>query len=137
MLIQEHIKIPLYGGILVIMITDRNVMVKDHYDDLGCGIELDYGHCFQINTLPDTDGKQKRCIGIGLNINNEYAKMTYGTITHEALHATDLILNHAGVRLSAESVEAYAYLIGWVADQIYNIFSRNNIAIYLRKDGSS
>lgn len=43
---------------------------------------------------------------------------TIGTISHEALHVTVSVLDYAGVKLSSKSEEAYAYLIGWVAERI-------------------
>ena len=41
-----------------------------------------------------------------------------GTICHESLHVTASVLDYAGVKLSNKSEEAYAYLIGWVAERI-------------------
>ena len=43
---------------------------------------------------------------------------TIKIISHEALHVTASVLKYAGVELSNKSEEAYAYLIGWVADRI-------------------
>lgn len=40
-------------------------------------------------------------------------------IAHEAFHAACFILNHIGMQLTRESEEAYAYLIGYLVDEIH------------------
>ena len=49
----------------------------------------------------------------------------HSSITHEAFHATDCILNNAGVHMKRNDAnEAYAYLCGWIAEQVYDAASR-------------
>ena len=43
----------------------------------------------------------------------------YGTLQHEIFHAVDFILRKIRITLSADSDEAYAYLIGYVTEKIY------------------
>jgi len=43
----------------------------------------------------------------------------YGTLQHEIFHAIDFILRKIGISLSADSDEAYAYLIGYLTEKIY------------------
>ena len=45
---------------------------------------------------------------------------THGVIAHEIYHLVKLILNHRGVKYCEESEEAYAYLIDWLTDEIYD-----------------
>ena len=43
----------------------------------------------------------------------------YGTLQHEIFHAIDFIFRKIGISLSADSDEAYAYLIGYLTEKIY------------------
>jgi hypothetical protein len=45
----------------------------------------------------------------------------YKTLTHEIFHACDLTLRNIGFKLSDDSHEAWAYMIGDVSWQIFNI----------------
>lgn len=50
----------------------------------------------------------------------------FGTVSHEIFHAVDFIFRRIGLQLTAESDEAYAYLIGYVAEQFYKEISYRN-----------
>lgn len=41
-------------------------------------------------------------------------------IAHESLHAAAYILRHVGVRFTKASEEAYAYLLQYIVENIYN-----------------
>lgn len=41
-------------------------------------------------------------------------------ITHEAFHATCYIMRYVGIRLSKSSEEAYAYLLQYIVENIYD-----------------
>lgn len=43
----------------------------------------------------------------------------FGSLQHEIFHAADFILRKIGISLSADSDEAYAYLIGYLTEKIY------------------
>ena len=45
--------------------------------------------------------------------------MNKGTIAHEIFHATCYITKHIGLPLTAESEEAYAYLLGYITVEFY------------------
>ena len=130
MLIKYDIEIPIYGGILAILITDRDVYIHDHYDDLGeCNL-IEYAHATYVNIKK---GKQfRRAYLIAFNINNKYAKITHGTIGHEAVHSAQIILESIGMKLKKNSSEAYAYLAQWIIDRVYELFEKNKIKIYLK-----
>jgi hypothetical protein len=49
-----------------------------------------------------------------LIIYTKQGNMTCSTVAHEAVHAAGLIFQ--GVRAQIDSDEAFAYLVGWVAD---------------------
>lgn len=44
--------------------------------------------------------------------------VTPGTIAHECFHMTRLMMNHAGVVLSDDSEEAYAYALDYMVTQV-------------------
>ena len=46
-----------------------------------------------------------------------YATPRAATVAHEALHAANYMLKHAGVKISAENDEAQAYLVGWLVGE--------------------
>ena len=43
----------------------------------------------------------------------------YGTLAHEIFHAVDFIFKRIGITLSEDSDEAYAYMIGYLTEEIY------------------
>ena len=130
MITKKEINVPIYGGILTILITDRNVYVKDHYDDLGADNEITYAHTVRINTTKES--KSIRAYLTAFHIKNEYAKITHGVIAHEAFHAADMILAYHGLELTDSSCEAYAYLLQWITNEIYKVFIKKNIEIYIK-----
>lgn len=44
-----------------------------------------------------------------------------GTIAHESLHATSYILSYRGIYFSEETEEVYAYLLGYIVNEIKKI----------------
>ena len=46
----------------------------------------------------------------------------YGTLQHEIFHAVDQIFRRIGMNLSEDSDEAYAYMIGYLTQEIYKRF---------------
>lgn len=43
----------------------------------------------------------------------------YGVLMHEIFHCVDLLMKTIGVKLTDDSNEAYAYLTGYITEQIY------------------
>lgn len=43
----------------------------------------------------------------------------YGTLAHEIFHAVDFIFRRIGMTLSEDSDESYAYMIGYLTEEIY------------------
>lgn len=69
------------------------------------------------------DGKGS-CISDGIDsfiILGDYRDIPdlVNTISHEAFHFVFTVLDHAGLKLSYKSEEAYTYLIGYVVEEIY------------------
>lgn len=47
----------------------------------------------------------------------------FGYLTHEIFHTSDLMLRQAGMVLSDDSDEAWAYQIGWLTKKIYEVLN--------------
>jgi hypothetical protein len=43
----------------------------------------------------------------------------YGILAHEIFHAVDFLMRRINIKLTKKSDEAYAYLIGYLTEQIY------------------
>lgn len=43
----------------------------------------------------------------------------HGNLAHEIFHAVEFILERVGMKLTIDSDEAYAYLIGYITTEIY------------------
>jgi hypothetical protein len=56
---------------------------------------------------------------IRLSHNKNKAKFK-ATVSHEIFHMAHSLLSGVGMKLSDDSEEAYAYLIGYVTEQFYN-----------------
>lgn len=50
-----------------------------------------------------------------------YRVLCHRTIAHEIFHAADFLLRTIKITLSDDSDEAYAYLIGYLTEEIYKI----------------
>lgn len=48
---------------------------------------------------------------------------SFGTLAHELLHATSLIMEEVGIELSPHTQEAYAYLIGYLSKEAMKVLN--------------
>lgn len=55
--------------------------------------------------------------------------LKHSLIAHEAFHATHFILDRVGIRLSDDSDEAFAYLLGYIIENIYLCLDRKQYAV--------
>lgn len=46
---------------------------------------------------------------------------SYDTLAHEIFHATEFVLRTCGMKVTKDSHEAYAYLIGYITREIYKV----------------
>lgn len=53
------------------------------------------------------------------NIHLKNMNYLFNMITHEAFHATEMVLSNVGIPLTKSSDEAYAYLTGYINEQIF------------------
>lgn len=46
-----------------------------------------------------------------------------GVLAHEIFHAVELIMDHIGMKLTSDTSEAFAYLVGYITKKIYTKLS--------------
>lgn len=113
----------------VIYCFDVMVSINEDYDQFGKSViekwDVDILDNFnkeqRINqqglTYVFTSEKYLCCI-IKINNFKKDAK-GYATLSHECFHAAEFILRLCGVHLNDNSHEAYAYLLGYLIEQIH------------------
>jgi hypothetical protein len=117
MKLHYHIKgkdIPIYKGKLYIVVSNDYEKVEKlipGFDKWSNG-EL-YAHSFLVNH------KGEEGIFIILNFDNEFDRMTYGTIVHEIRHAYDLVAQRRGLNTTPQNTENNAYIEGWIANTVF------------------
>lgn len=55
-----------------------------------------------------------------------FTAFNIGCLVHEIFHCTEFILSRAGIKLSKKSDEAYAYLMGYITENIFNTINNLN-----------
>jgi hypothetical protein len=105
------VKIPIYDrGLRITVTKDINKGLKQiGFDDLEDDV-------VEGTVIEDPTGIIHVFIEPKANIN---------VICHEAFHVTKNVLDTAGLTLTESSEEAYAYLIGWVAEKIQKEICKN------------
>lgn len=117
-LYKKEIEIPLYRGILIIILTNDKEKILKYLPDFK--EERVYAHCW----LKEWHNKQGYVIV--LNFDNDFRKINNGTISHEALHACHFIADYVGIRPDFDNDEVLAYLIDWITDEIYKMLKKYN-----------
>ncbi len=116
-----HFKVPLYGGNLVIILTNSTKKIKKYipnFEDNDI-----YAHSY-YHTF-----KNKQGFFVILNFNNKYRKMDHGTITHEAIHNSHFILQCIGGKSDFNDDEPEAYLAEWITDKVYKYIKKNKLVV--------
>ena len=103
-------KIPLYGGRLVIILSNDQEKVSKLV-----GITK-YEYLFAHSAINKYKGK--RAFFIVLNFHDEEA-ITYGHISHEITHTAEFIAEEAGITADYYENEPVAYIAGWVGNEVY------------------
>ncbi len=117
--IVKATRVPLYLGMLVVVISDE----KDKCIELtNERMFLDYKEIFATAAYGTYKGSQG--FFVFLNPNNTRSKVTRGVVAHEAVHAANFILEDRGVIADFVNDEPQAYLMGWIVDQIYKTFDK-------------
>lgn len=80
-------------------------------------------------TSCDWNNKGKRCFSIVLNFNNKRTKLSHGVIAHESVHIVNFVFDNIGAKQDFNNDEPYAYLVGWVTDQVYKFMYKKGFNI--------
>lgn len=113
MLKKKKIKIPIYFGNLIVILTDdlNNIGYKGVIPDMSdC-----YAYCFKENSNGFTD------YYIVLDIENVKPSI----IAHEALHCVGEIFEDRGIKMDINNDEPQCYLLGWVVKQCHEFLNKN------------
>lgn len=110
---------PLYPYTFQIVITNDN----DKLDKILTGFDDVYA------TSCDWKHKGKRCFSIVLNFNNKKTKLTHGVIAHESVHIANYTFDSIGAKQDFNNDEPYAYLVGWVTDEVYKFMNKKGFKI--------
>lgn len=110
-LYTKRIQIPIYRQTFDVLIGDRQEARE--YIKNGCGFDMG-------DKVPDgtvvSDDESGHCY---LWLPDETHSMM---ISHECFHLTHSTLDRAGLFLSHQSEEAYAYLLQWFIEQVYDCY---------------
>lgn len=114
----KELKVPLYRGKLVIILTNDKEQLQKYIPDFED--KEPYAHTGLVNW------KGNQGFVIVLNFENSFRKMHNGTITHEAIHATHLIAQERGIEADFLNDEPIAYLAEFITDEIYKLMTKHN-----------
>jgi len=102
--------IPIYHGVFIWMLSNDNKKIEKRIKNFD---EEPFAHCLELSW------SNKYGVCILLNFNNNYgAKISYGTIAHEAVHAASFILDSRGVVPDFNNDEPQAYLVEYIVNEI-------------------
>jgi hypothetical protein len=108
---KKIINIPIYDCRLVV--TDSHKVFCDLCEEYD---ENEIQHLYGC-VSPTTDG-EGYCMFLG--------DKSINTIAHECFHVASFVLGCAGVRFEmAGTNEAYAYLLGWLTEEVSKVVKKN------------
>lgn len=114
----KSVRVPLYGGRLVMLFSNCSEKIKKTIPDWNKETEEIYGHAWYINYM------ERQGFTVILNFHSERAKITHATIAHEALHLAYYIAEERGIELDFKNPEPMNYLVGWIVDEIYKFIDK-------------
>lgn len=103
-------EIPIYGGKLIFVVTDK-------YEEKSKKYKLDFNER-DLNCLGlafEDYYKDRKAYYIFIR---ETHKDNWGIISHEALHITNFILDYVGIPANNNNDECHCYLLGWIVQTI-------------------
>lgn len=109
--VSSEIKIPIYGIVFELILTDDiwNYHIKNNIS--GIREEVDNYAALTLEFSTEKD-QTRRCI----IFRDDYYSI--GCIAHEAFHLTCRVMKTIGMNLTDSSEEGYAYLITWLTEAI-------------------
>ena len=112
---HEEIDIPLYKSAIIVFVKPDNDILEKYWEPHK-GAEA-----FCANYLEHSGEVFMRF---------PTSRTTYSALAHEASHAATMILDTVGHDISGEFDEPLAYLIGYITQELINIFTKRNIKLY-------
>lgn len=82
-------------------------------------LRLDYNPKFDINQYESFVTFQNEVIYIFVR-----SKTDAGVIAHESIHIANYIFKHANIEFDINNDEPYAYLMGWVVEEIHKAIKK-------------
>lgn len=116
---EEEFKIPLYRGYLIVIISNDTEKLEDRLPG------HEFNHVYAHTIFDNHKGFQG--FHIILNLDHPKRPITVGTIAHEALHVTDMVMHERGVIADHVNDEPSAYLIDWVTDRVCEVLDKNKV----------
>lgn len=102
--------IPLYRGVFIWMISNDKDKINKRIYNFN---KEPCAHCFELSW------SNKYGVCILLNFDNNYgAKISYGTLAHEAVHAASFVFDSRGVQPDFNNDEPQAYLVEYIVDEL-------------------
>jgi len=109
---HHAVEIPIYRGVFVVLVSNCIKKAKELIEDLEIERAV-YAH----SSWP-YDWNDREAFVLLLNMDGP-EPITHATITHEATHIANGILSERGAKPSFNNDEPFAYLVEWVANEIY------------------
>lgn len=109
----KAIDIPIYGGKLVVILTNNADVVRKYYPDF----EDDYVYAHAINYYY----KGNKAYYVVLNTEG---KITNGVVAHEALHVVAYLFHYKGIDYDPDNDEPYAHMLEWVVEKIHEVLDK-------------
>lgn len=116
------IDIPIYGGLLLILLTDKHEEIAAISDE----IEVPNDKELYAYTYYDFGFNGKEAVMMVFNF-NYLSGIDLNVIVHEIEHAGNYILKERGINFWSGMDEASAYLKGWMATQVQDFLIKNNL----------
>ena len=112
---EKIIKIPIYKGQLVLVLTNDNKKINKKVPDFKEKTEL-YGHA--LNMMYEKEASYI----IVLNSKHTHSRMTVGVMAREAVYIADFIFANCGITHDLDNDEPLAYLVQWITDELYEFY---------------
>ena len=122
----KSIQIPLYGGRLVMIFSNCSEKIKKTIPNWDKETDEIYGSAWYINY------KDRQGFAMILNFDSDRAKITHGTIAHEAVHLAHYIADERGIKLDLNNDEPITYLVGWIVDEVYDFIKKSNLEVSIK-----
>lgn len=113
--VKSHIRIPLYGGVITVVISDEDNVYEAAKRNFGIDQESIKGN--DAVTLARVRVSDVRVYPVVFSGQNT----TPGLIAHEAKHLVNSIFLDIGIKADLHEDEAECYLLMWIVNRIWEL----------------